>query len=100
MNDETKMIGVLVSGGFGAGWSTWGSKLSCLDKDLLAAFERHASKEEILKIAQTNWPEQCTGGLIQCKVEYVQEGTAFRITEYDGYESLEIISDIDYIVAI
>lgn len=95
----SKMIGVLVSYGYGAGWSSWGNPLSCLDKDLVAAFERDASEEEILKIAKTNWPDQYAEGLMQCRVEYLPEGTAFRIDEYDGYESLEVISSIQYIVA-
>lgn len=97
---NNKDVGVLVSHGYGAGWSTWGDKLSCLDKELISAFERSASKEEILEIAEKNWPEQYNGGLLDCVVEYIPYGTAFRIDEYDGYESLEIIGEIDYIVAI
>lgn len=93
------MIGVLVSRGYGAGWSTWGDRNSALDKDLVAAFERKAPDEEITVIATKNWPDQYQGGLHDCEVVYLEEGTLFRINEYDGYESLETNTDIDWLVA-
>ena len=92
-------VGVLVSRGYGVGWSSWGNPKSCLDKELVSAFERKAAEEEICAIASKNWPEQYQGGLMDCEVESVEVGTFIRINEYDGSESLEIMCRSNYILA-
>lgn len=92
-------IGVLVSKGYGAGWSTWGDKQSCLDKELVAAFEAELPDKEIIKIAEKNWPLMYHGGLLKCEVHYVDEGTVFTIDEFEGYETLSIFYDDDILVA-
>lgn len=92
-------VAVLISPGYGAGWSTWGDSKSCFDGELAQAILDEKPKAELVSIANKNWPDQYTGGIYQLYVEWIPEKVAFRINEYDGSESLEIISEIDYLVA-
>lgn len=92
-------IGVLVSKGYGAGWSTWNQPECALDQELVEAFEAGKSEQEIMDIAKKNWPESYYGGLMDCTVVYVPKGTRFLITEYDGYESIEFDYSVDWQVA-
>lgn len=82
-------IGILVSGGFGAGWSTWNEPECALDQELVQALENKLSEEEIMAIAEKNWPKSYKGGLMNCEVIWVDKGTQYRITEYDGNESIQ-----------
>jgi hypothetical protein len=93
----SKQIGILVSRGYGAGWSTWNSPECALDQELVAAIEAKLSYEEIEEIAKRNWPDAYTSGLHDCQVEWVDEGTAFRIEECNGAES--IVFSYDWQVA-
>jgi len=87
------MVAVLVSPGYGAGWSTWGKsslreqKLFC--PRMVLALESGASKAELLKIATEEFPEEYSGGVEQLLVEWVREGEPIRIDEYDGSERIE-----------
>lgn len=92
-------VGVLISTGFGAGWSTWNSPECALDQELVQAFEDNLSKEEIMAIAEKNWPDSYKGGLMDCYVCWLDRGTKFRITEYDGAESIEFSDTTDWSVA-
>lgn len=92
-------VAVLVSEGYGAGWSTWGKRESCLDQELALAFLDGSSKETICAIAKKNWPDQYDGGLLGCEVHFLDKGTRFRIDEYDGAEGLVVYSDDEYLTA-
>ena len=41
---------VLISPGFGAGWSTWNHPLMAFDKDVIELFERGGSEDEIRRL--------------------------------------------------
>lgn len=92
-------VAVIVSGGFGAGWSTWGASESCLDGELAQAILDKKPISEIEEIAEKNWPHQYQGGLFKAHVSWVNQGSAFEIEEYDGSESLHIIGERNYLVA-
>lgn len=87
-------VAVLVSGGYGAGWSSWGDEKSCLDGELAQAILDGKDKSIIAAIAEKNWPGQYQGGLQDCDVKWVPSGTRFEISEYDGSESLRILGNI------
>jgi hypothetical protein len=89
-NYNNGKIGILVSYGYGTGWSSMGDPKSCMDRELVEAFINKASEREISAIASKNWPEQCQYGLHECEVEWLEAGTPFRINEYDGFETLEV----------
>ena len=92
-------VGVLVSPGYGAGFLTWGAPLEAIfDPTLIGLVE-----SENLVIAEsyvkTTWPGTYTGGVSSLKVVWLDEGTKFRITEYDGAESIETLNEVDWITA-
>ena len=114
-NEDKTKIAVLVSHGFGAGWSTWNSA------DL--AYERHAVEfwlehhdpkfcrevydddSEAHALADECFNKYCDcdlpiyyGGYGDIDLEWVPCGTPFRITEYDGSERIETIDDAGFMV--
>lgn len=92
-------VGILVSKGYGAGWSTWSSKVDPCNKELVELFVNGASDEDKLAKADEIYPDVYTGGLLDCEVVMVDEGTLFKISEYDGYESLELRDSDDWMIA-
>lgn len=87
------MVAVLISPGYGAGWSSWGDeslreqKLFC--PRMVEALEAGVSKAELQKIARKEFPEEYSGGVDQLRVEWVREGEPIRIVEYDGSERIQ-----------
>lgn len=96
----SKKIGVIVSRGYGAGWSTRGDSKSALDQELAKAIDDGVEFSVISAIAEKNWPSQYQGGLDQCVVEWVDEGTVFKISECEGNESIEFNYASDWMVAL
>lgn len=90
-----KKIGIVYSPGFGAGWASWGEDGQALDQELALAIEEKQPYENIAAIAEKNWPDAYQGGLDDCTVKWVDEGTMFFIEEYDGSESLRLRDDGD-----
>lgn len=90
-------VAVIVSPGFGAGWSTWDDSKICFDPILVKWIEGGKVGDAPLDHYGNSAPY--AGGLSQAEIEWIDEGTAFRITEYDGHESLEVIGNIDYLTA-
>jgi len=95
---------ILVSYGFGAGWSTWNSENPAqlaMDKRLVEAKLKGVDEEEIEVILKDMGLEDTyTGGWDQVEIEWLYEGTAFEIDEYDGAESLRKITSIsDFTIA-
>lgn len=91
-NDKGE-VGVLVSAGFGAGWSTWNNDIDPFDPHLIVAFSAHRTKG--ILAAQMAYPQAYHGGLDQATVEWLPKGTRFYIDEYDGHET---IVTLDYLV--
>lgn len=99
-------VAVLVSPGYGAGWSTWSSEHAeflLFDAGLVALAERGASEDEVKGYINTvlgkeldHTGNECckvyTGGWDDVEINWVPVGEAFRIDEYDGYEELVIHS--------
>lgn len=91
------MVAVLVSPGFGAGWSTWNGEVKdwlLFDKAFVEFAERNARAEEVEAYIERTAGEQhvyCGGW--PCIVEWVAEGTLFYIHEYDGSESIRFGND-------
>ena len=99
-------VAVLYSPGFGAGWSTWNSgdgdkaEFMMYDSQLVECV-LNDKKDDIPKILEKQFPGQyvCILGLKDLRVGWLRDGTAFRITKYDGSESVETIGDINFSVA-
>ena len=96
---DLKKVGVLVSYGYGAGWSTWGCPEMALDQEIVEAIEDELPYVQVKQIAERNWPDECLGGLYQCKVVWLDEGTIFRIEDCNGAESIHFPNDYKWQVA-
>ena len=107
-------VAVLVSGGFGAGWSTWQnddeSNASMAFEptivEMVLAGEKdknRAQREETMYKLEAymseTYPDYYTGGLDGIDVKWVPVGTRFIIDEYDGNESLVLESDMNWFTA-
>jgi hypothetical protein len=94
------LVAVLYSPGFGAGWSTWNSDSELLfDPTIVEMIEDGTNSETITQYCEAKYPDTYCGGAGDLKVQWLPVGTAFRIHEYDGAESVEIRDDIDWIIA-
>jgi hypothetical protein len=100
-------IKVLVSPGFGAGWSTWFSTLTpaqeyatITDPRLIALAEdrtldRHDDatldrvRATLLEVLGPDGQDLYIGGWEDIAVREIPVGTLFKIREYDGSESIE-----------
>lgn len=93
-------VAVLYSPGFGAGWSTWNREYPQLvfDPAIVKYVEKDA-KEKLAEYMALKYPDAYTGGMDDLTVAWIPEGTAFRITEYDGSESIEVMTEVDWLIA-
>lgn len=84
-------VAVLVSRGFGAGWSTWNTDVKCLFTPEVVKQVMEGTVTEF-SLKQVYEPERvCVGGLDGLCVVWLKVGTKFRVTEYDGAEGLETL---------
>jgi hypothetical protein len=94
-------VAIVYSPGYGAGWSTWN------DTEFNKTLVFHPKIVNMVLEGKTNQINQdwlvnnfgeefedvyCSKSL-NLAVEWLEEGTVFRIEEYDGFESILIISD-------
>jgi hypothetical protein len=95
-------VAVLYSPSFGAGWSTWNKDYDqetlCMDADIVNAVLEGDNKKAI-KIAKKKCPEMYDGGGEDLEVKWIPKGEAFFIKEYDGSESIILISELEHLVA-
>ena len=82
-------VAVLVSPGFGAGWSTW-EDIDPRDKRY-AELVCNKKIDEAIRLAEEEG--LFAGGLEDVEIKWLAEGTKFRIDEYDGAESLILPED-------
>jgi hypothetical protein len=92
-------VGVLVSGGWGSGFSTWGAPLELVFNPTLIELVEAKELDKAIDFVRKNWPEGWIGGVYDLDVHWVDEGTEFIIQEYDGMESLLIKNGVEWITA-
>jgi len=97
------LVAVLYSPGYGAGWSTWNydypeliydpsivymvEEMNKLDHDDLSG--RNSWVDNIVEYCKKTYPSAYCGGADDLRIEWMPEGTLFKINEYDGSESIE-----------
>ena len=91
-NDKGE-IGVLVSGGWGSGWSSWihtpdDPDFFLMDKTLVEMCLRKATMEEVEAYLEAKGIDVWLGGWRDCCVTFLPPNTPFRIHEIDGSETL------------
>lgn len=96
---EDDKVAILVSPGFGAGWSTWADEsirdFVMFDRRIVEAAMRNASADEAEALVKelTGTDYIYMGGWDDIRVRWVDVGTTFYINEYDGSESLRFPGD-------
>ena len=96
-------VAVLVSPGYGAGWSTWADEnqreAALFDKRFVEAAE--AGVKDIEPIAAEVFGHEYffCGGWCDIRIEWLPIGTRFKIDEYDGSETLREFGDYTFFVA-
>lgn len=92
------LVAVLVSPGFGAGWSTWADnkfkEWATFSPSVVAWVEsgKVGGMEAVENIAmrELGSDHPYLGGAMDLEIEWLPVGSSFRIDEYDGSESLEL----------
>ena len=108
-NEDKTKIAVLVSGGFGAGWSTWGAESLAWDSRVVEWWLNHHSQEYgralehsglfrtppsreytefAEKLKEWGYEHVYMGGYIDISLHWVDRYRKWRIEEYDGSEYL------------
>lgn len=104
--NEYGEIAVLVSRGYGAWWYTWNCcPESAWDKRVVELFIQLTEKERTAlsnsnpkmdwvkkQMEEWGYSNIYWGGFDDCEIKWVPENTFFRITEYDGNESIELLN--------
>jgi len=94
-------VAVLVSAGFGAGWSSWGMPVEAIFDPVLIDFVE-ADKVDSIEFdeyIEKEYPGAYTGGADGLYVCWVPEGKEFEIVEYDGAETLVLKETFTWITA-
>lgn len=98
--DEEGRVAVLISPGFGAGWSSWGeidqAEAMLFDSRLVDFVLLHGA-EGLGDYAESLGYSGYMGGASDVEVIWVDAGTRFLIDEYDGSESIRTFDDLSYI---
>ena len=93
---------VLISPGYGAGWSTWDCPGMALDERIIRAFECGISEEDMatlcVECGYTNrfGDAPYMGGFEDLEVVEVPSGVRFKIREYDGSEYIEYFDEDEW----
>jgi len=95
-------VAVLVSPGYGGGWSTWNSEhreILCMDAEIVQAVLDGDIPKAVGIAEQKCGGRVFSGGAEDLEVRWVEKGKSFEIDEHDGFENLHVIGFNDYMVA-
>ena len=88
---------VLISRGYGAGWSTWNDPRMAFDERLIRAFECGITQEDMKELCkECGYEDVYLGGFKGLVVVDIPTAEYFRICEYDGAESIEYFDKEDW----
>ena len=93
-------VAVLYSPGFGAGWYTWNQEHpDMLFDPMIVHCVENGDLEKLSAHMELKYPGAYTGGMRDLTIEWINEGTLFRVHEYDGSESIELKEQLDWMIA-
>lgn len=89
--NEKNELAVLISPGWGAGWSSWNSQDIAWDKRIVEKWMNEKPDEDTMQtfIESLGYRSPYMGGYEDLKLVWIPRGTLFCIHEYDGNESIE-----------
>ena len=91
-------VAVVISPGYGAGWSTWNEKCAeflLFDADIAQAL-LDGNKTKAMRAAKAVHPDIYCGGVDTLEVVWVAQGVKFTVGEYDGHESILTVDDLEF----
>jgi hypothetical protein len=95
-------VAVLISPGYGGGWSTWAygdSDELLFDPVIAKMVLDHADVDDIEAVARVRYPNEHLSGIEDLEVQWVDQGKEFIVEEYDGAESIRYKDGIIWSVA-
>jgi hypothetical protein len=99
--DEEGRVAVLISPGFGAGWSTWsrGKETEALlfDSRLVDAILAEMPEAEFVAYCESLGYDHYKGGAEDLRVVWLEPGTRFLVEDYDGSESIRTFDDLIFV---
>lgn len=89
-------VAVLYSPDWGAGWSTWNEDIEnfLMFDPTLVEYVENDERDRIPAYVESVFPDAFTGGAKDLRIMWITQGIQFRITEYDGSESVEVRENI------
>jgi hypothetical protein len=94
------LVAVIISPGYGAGWSTWNIQYPELVYDpMIADMILKNKKDEFETYMAVRYPDAYNTGFDELAVKWIPIGTKFRIHEYDGNEEIEYFNSINWLEA-
>lgn len=96
-------VAVLISEGYGGGWSTWNRRSTELlfDATVVLAVEKELPFEDIEGYLTDKYPDAylSDSAYKQLVVYWLEQGTQFVVDEYDGLETLRLCSETEWVIA-
>jgi|DEB0MinimDraft_4_1074332.scaffolds.fasta_scaffold116943_2 hypothetical protein len=94
---EDNKVGVLVSPGYGGGWSTWDREEReeniCFDWSVVKWVLEGMPDAKRFKLDTAERLDVYVGGMDNLEIKWVDIGTKFRIEQYDGHEYIQFEDD-------
>jgi hypothetical protein len=91
-------VAVIISPDYGAGWYSWNGNSAMLFDPGLVGLIEEGNKEKIQTYINLKWPEEYLNGH-GLEVQWIPQGKKFRIVEYDGAESIQMLDQTDWLIA-
>ena len=92
-------VAVIVSPGPGAGWYSWHGIEELLFDPSVVAWIESDEYDKIKHYITLKYPDEYFGDIEKLSIRWLTEGTAFKIDEYDGSESVSVRDQEEWIVA-
>ena len=91
----------LISPGYGAGWFTWNNHAPQMlwDPTIVQMLEEGCRPQVLQQYVEDVYPYVNALGAESLRVVWIPEGTRFRVTEYDGHESIVLHDEENWHVA-
>ena len=100
-NEKHTEFAVLISPGYGAGWSTWNHDAMAYDKRVVEWFLSAAAKnttanEREKLFNEWGYDDVYFGGLDHLMLKWVPANAIWRVSEYDGSEEIEYFDEREW----
>jgi len=98
-------VAVLYSPDYGAGWYTWNTEYPAMlyDPTVVKWVEdgkpSGEARTHLEATLDEKYPRCYLGGMRDLQIEWLPVNTFFRVTEYDGFEKIEVLKDVTWQVA-